>query len=100
MTKVDYVTVSGTCVNGPYKIGSTTYPDSSTIQNIYDSMGSATMQIQALVFTGGLMLNQNKNITLQGGYDCGFTSNVGETILSDKLTIKDGKATIENLIIK
>jgi hypothetical protein len=58
------------------------------------------VQIQALVFTGGLMLNQSKNLTLQGGYDCGFTLNAGDTILSDKLTIKDGKVTIEKLIIK
>jgi hypothetical protein len=86
MTKTGYVTVSGLCGNYPYKIGGTTY-NYGSIQAAYDSPGTAGMvQIQALVFTGGLMLNQSKNLTLQGG--------------SDKLTIKDGKVTIENLIIK
>jgi hypothetical protein len=63
-------------------------------------MGSTTMQLQALVFTGGLTLNQDYTITLQGGYDCGFTSNAGESILSDKLTIQHGKVTIEKITIK
>jgi hypothetical protein len=68
-------------------------------------MGSETMQIQALVLsgntsTGNLLLDQNKTVKLQGGFDCGFTSNPGATIINDKMTIKDGKATIENIIIK
>jgi PKD repeat protein len=100
MTKPGYVTVSGTCSNYPYKIGGSTY-NYDTIQHAYDSPGTAGMvQIQALVFTGGLMLNQSKNLTLQGGYGCDFTTNPGETILSDKLTIQHGKVTIEKLIIK
>ena len=101
MTKNGYITVGpDACTNGPYKIGGTPY-SYDTIQHAYDSPGTAGMvQIQALVFTGGLMLNQSKNLTLQGGYDCGFTSNVGETILSDKLTVKDGKVTIDKLTIK
>jgi hypothetical protein len=100
MTKPGYVTVSGACGNYPYRIGGSTY-NYDTIQHAYDSPGTAGMvQIQALVFTGGLVLDQNKNITLQGGYGCDFTSNPGDTILSDKLTIKDGKVTIEKLTIK
>jgi PKD repeat protein len=100
MTKTGYVTVSGLCSNYPYKIGGSTY-SYDTIQHAYDSPGTAGMvQIQALVFTGGLMLNQSKNLTLQGGYGCDFTTNPGETILSDKLTIQHGKVTIEKLIIK
>jgi PKD repeat protein len=100
MTKTGFVLVGpDACSNPPYKINGTTH-SYDTIQHAYDPMGSTTMQIQALVFTGGLTLNQDYNITLKGGYDCGFTSNAGESILSDKLTIKDGKATIENIIIK
>ena len=63
-------------------------------------MGDETMQIQALEFPGGLILDQSRTVELQGGWDCDFTSNHGDTIISDKLTIKDGKLTIENLIIK
>jgi PKD repeat protein len=98
-TRTGYITVSGLCANGPYKIGRSTY-NYDTIQLAYDPMGSTTMQIQALVFTGGLTLNQDYNITLQGGWGCDFTSNTGDTILSDKLTIQHGKVTIDKLIIK
>jgi hypothetical protein len=99
-TKPGYVTVSGLCGNYPYKIGGSTY-NYGSIQAAYESPGTAGMvQIQALVFTGGLMLNQSKNLTLQGGYGCDFTTNPGDTIVSDKLTIKDGKVTIEKLTIK
>jgi uncharacterized repeat protein (TIGR02543 family) len=99
MTKTGFIIVSGTCSNPPYKIGGTPH-DYDTIQHAYDPMGSTVMQIQALVFTGDLTLNQDYNITLQGGYDCDFSSNAGESILSDKLTIQHGKVTIEKIIIK
>ena len=100
MTKTGYVVVgSDACINPAFKIGGVTH-DYDTIQHAYDPMGSNTMQIQALVFTGGLTLNQNYNITLQGGYDCDFISNAGESVLSDKLTIQHGKVTIEKIIIK
>jgi PKD repeat protein len=99
MTKTGFIIVSGTCSTPLYKIGGTPH-DYDTIQHAYDPMGSNTMQIQALVFTGGLTLNQDYNITLQGGYDCGFTSNAGESILSDKMTIQHGKVTIDKITIK
>jgi hypothetical protein len=99
MTKTGYITVGGTCSNYPYKIGGTTYsyPD---IQAAYEALGSDTLQLQALEFSGGLLLDQNKTVTLQGGYGCDFTSNPGDTIVSDKLTVKDGKVTIDNLIVQ
>jgi hypothetical protein len=59
-----------------------------------------TIEIQALEFTGGLLLDQNTAVTLRGGYGCDFTTNPGHTIVSDKLTVKDGKVTIDNLTIK
>jgi hypothetical protein len=99
MTKTGYVTVSGTCINPPYMIQGITcsYP---TIQAAYEAMGDETMQLQALEFTGGLVLDQSKTVTLQGGFGCDFTSNPGYTIVSGKLTIEDGTVTIDNLIIQ
>jgi hypothetical protein len=73
------------------------YPN---IQSAYNAMGSGIMQIQGLVYSGGLTLDQGKTVTLQGGYGCDFTSNPVYTTISDKLTIKDGKVTVERLIIK
>jgi PKD repeat protein len=99
-TKSDFIILDSVCSNPPYKIGNAAPAPYPNIQAAYDSMGNATMQLQALVFSTGLMLNKPYNITLQGGYGCDFTSNPGDTILSDKLTIKDGKVTIEKLTIK
>jgi PKD repeat protein len=104
MTKTGYVVVSGICGDWPYKINGSSH-NYADVQTAYDSMGSETMQIQALVLsgnagTGNLLLDQSKDVTLKGGYDCGFTANPGYTIINDKMTIKDGKATIEKIIIK
>jgi PKD repeat protein len=103
-TKNNFITLTEACSSPPYKIGGTSY-SYSDVQSAYEAMGSETMQMQALVLsgntsTGNLMLDQTKTIKLQGGYDCGFTTNPGVTIINDKLTIKGGKVTIEKLIIK
>ena len=71
-----------------------------TIQAAYEAMGNETMQIQAMEFTGGLVLDQSTTVTLQGGFGCDFTSIPGYTIVSDKLTVSDGMVTIDNLIIQ
>jgi hypothetical protein len=88
------------CSNGPFKIGSTIYSEYPTVQAMYEAMGDATLLMQAQTFGGDLTLDQNKTIELQGGYDCGFTSNAGESILSDKLTIQHGEVTVDKIIIK
>jgi streptogramin lyase len=92
--------VSGVCSNGPFKIGSTIYNNYPTVQAMYEAMGDATLQIQAQVFGGNLLLDQTKTIKLQGGYDCGFTTNPGVTIIKDKMTIQHGKVTIDKITIK
>jgi PKD repeat protein len=99
-TKNNYITLTAACTTGLFKIGSTFYSEYPTVQAVYEAMGDATLQIQAQAFGGNLLLDQTKTIKLQGGYDCGFTSNAGESILSDKLTIQHGKVTIDKLIIK
>jgi hypothetical protein len=71
-----------------------------SIQAAYDSMGSETMQIQALTFTGGLLLNHDLTVTLEGGYDSDFTLNPRYTVISGAMTISDGTATVERLIIE
>jgi hypothetical protein len=73
----------------------------------YDTLplayGSATSTIFALdgLFTGGWTLDLGKNITLKGGYlaDFGPVRN-GFTILSGKLTVKNGSLRVEGLKIR
>jgi hypothetical protein len=94
-----YIPEAWTCSNPMCRIGGVTdcYP---TIQAAYNAMGNVTMQIQALTFTGDLLMDQDRTVTLQGGYGSDFMFNLWYTTLSDKLTVKGGTATIENLIIK
>jgi hypothetical protein len=90
-----YTPTSGTL----YRIGGVIEVHPS-IQAAYDSMGSETMQIQALAFTGGLLLDQDLTVTLEGGYDSDFTLNPRYTVISGTMTISDGTATVERLIIE
>jgi len=75
----------------------------STLQSAFDDPDSSSVNpVQALVdeFSESLALNQNKTVTLQGGFDSGFTSNSGLTSLQGTLTIQNGSLTVENLVIK
>jgi hypothetical protein len=88
------------CGSHTYRSGGTTH-SYSAIQDAYNAMADGdTLQIPANDFTGGLQLYLNKTVKLQGGYNCDFTSNNGFSTISDKMTVKGGKVTIEKLIIK
>jgi hypothetical protein len=74
----------------------------------YDAIGigygavadNGLLQMQASSFSENLHLNRSVAVTLKGGYDCGFTANTGWTTVSGSMTVSDGSAAIENLIIK
>jgi PKD repeat protein len=101
-TKNNYLSVVP-CNNYPYKVGGAIH-NYASIKDAYDSPGSVgTIELQAVVFataTGGLVLDQDKTVKLQGGYGCDFVSNPGYSTVSGKLTIKDGRVILENLIIR
>jgi len=71
-----------------------------SLQEAYDSMGSGTMQLQALSFTGGLQLDRNLAVALVGGYDSDFTLNPRYTVVDGTLIISAGTLTVERLIIQ
>jgi hypothetical protein len=88
------------CSNNPFKIGGTTYYY-STIHAAYESMTSGdTMQIHASEYSEALALDLDKIVTLEGGYNCDFTSNTGYTIVNGSLTISNGTVTLENITVK
>jgi hypothetical protein len=53
-----------------------------------------------LTFTGGLSLHRDLAVTLEGGYDGEFISNPGYSVISGGMTIADGSAEVENLVIR
>jgi hypothetical protein len=86
------------CGRTTFKIDGTIYGYSS-IHTAYESTTS-TMLIHALEYSENLVLDENRTVTLKGGYNCGFATVTGFTTISGKLTISGGKGTIENLKIK
>jgi hypothetical protein len=78
------------------------FPTFSVIQNAYDYVwwSNAEFLLQALSFNEDLVFAKNVNLTLSGGYECGFESLQGRTVLNGSMTISKGSVTVENLIIK
>jgi hypothetical protein len=85
----------------PVTINVTPY---STIAGAYSAAtDQQTIKMQAMFFPENvLQLTKNINIKLIGGYDCGFTSNIGgfSTILGSVTIRGTGHVTVENVKIK
>jgi len=78
---------------------STTYY--STLQDAYNAaLDGDIIQSQAVELTENLSVNLSKTVTLDGGYDCDFTTVVGKTSLKGAITITNGKVEIKNFILK
>lgn len=73
----------------------------STLQGAYDAaLDEEIIQAPAVIFTENLNINQNKTVTLEGGYDCDFTANTGNTELKGTMTISGGTVKVKNFILK
>jgi subtilisin family serine protease len=89
-----------TCPNLPARILATgsEYP---TLQTAYNAaVEGDTIQSQAVFFNGDLYINQNKSVTLEGGYDCDYTTAPGDSTLIGTIFISDGTVTIQNFILE
>jgi len=88
---------TGVCLD-PVRVGSTYY---STLQAAYNaSADGSVIQSQRITFTENLLINRNITVTLEGGYDCGYTSNSGYvTTLKGMLQTSAGTLTIGNFIL-
>jgi hypothetical protein len=83
------------CVNDPArKIGPPlTYH--LTLQAAYTAAGDGdTIQSHDMVFSEDLSINLPKTVTLDEGYNCGYDTVTGQTIINGSLTITDGKLII------
>jgi M6 family metalloprotease-like protein len=73
----------------------------NTLQSAYDaSVNGDTIQSQNAGFTEDLNINASKTVTLQGGYNNGYTAVTGKTTLNGNLMISNGTVTIENFTIQ
>jgi len=90
-----------TCSNWPVRIGSTPY---LTLQAAYNAaVNGNIIKARNLRLLGNLTVSRNISVTLEGGYNCSFTSNTGNTTgLKGMLTTTagGGTITIKNFIIE
>ena len=59
-----------------------------------------SMLARAVSFPENLSLTMNKQVTLEGGYDTGFTGTVGASVLDGCLTISRGSLVVSGLVIR
>jgi PKD repeat protein len=97
-TKGDYVHVDP-CGNLPVKIAESGSPYPS-IQGGYNALsGGEHLRIQALDFTENLTLANVNAVSLQGGYDCGFSTILDYAVIHGSLTMGGGPVTIDGGIV-
>ena len=71
------------------------------IQSAYDQcIDGYIIQVQDFIFTEDVICDRPVTITLQGGFDEGYTGNPYFTTIQGKLLITDGTVVIENIVIR
>jgi hypothetical protein len=72
-----------------------------TIQDAYSTSGDGdTIQIQDMNLVENINFDLNKTVILEGGLDCYFTNQIGETTINGTVIISNGKNTIENILLE
>ena len=97
LTKTGYIQVNA--CTGYTKALRSGVPDDS-IQVLYNSGPSGDIiESQATVFPGGLTLDQNKVMTLKGGYDCGFNSVIDYSVIQGTVTVGGAGSGVGMVIV-
>ena len=97
-TKPNYITVS--CPVLPARIPGAPPAYYSSLQAAYNAASDgAVIQAQGVDVIGDLNVNRNVSVTLKGGYDPCFTTNLLKTTIHGAMTISNGTAIVENLVI-
>lgn len=81
-------------------IGKNYYP---TIQSAYDAaVAGDVIQSQSLFFSESFNADDinGKSVTMEGGYDCNYTSIIGKTKLIGQFRDSKGTVRIKNFVIK
>ena len=110
-TRIEYTydnsgnrTSKSTCASARLMRSGSVYGNYSGLQAAYDAaIDGDTIQSRAVRLTENLNVNRNITLTLEGGYDCAYTTNTGNTT-SIKGQIRTytggGKLTIKNFVLE
>ena len=85
----------------PVRIDGTPPAYYPTLQSAYDASSDGDIiQSQDIAYTEDLLMDINKSIIMDGGYDCSYMGVAGKTIINGTMTISDGTVTIGNFILQ
>jgi subtilisin family serine protease len=89
------------CPHQPVRISRAVPAYYTTLQAAYNAAaGGETIQSQAVAFTDDLAANMNKSVILEGGYNCDYSTVIGETTLNSSIAATDGMLTIEGFVLQ
>jgi len=72
-----------------------------TLQEAYnEAYHGDTIEVQAVTFNENLSIDQNKTVTLSGGFNEGYTYQSGMTTVTGNMSVTSGKITIEGITLK
>ncbi len=73
----------------------------SSIQSAYDTTAEGTtIKLWATIYNESLACSRPVTVTLQGGYNSGYTAIVGDPVLNGALTITDGTLVLDGFSIQ
>ncbi len=68
-------------------------------QAAYDAAADGeTIQCREVPFSGNLIIDVDKAVTIECGYNCGYTAVTGDATINGDIIISSGTATLENII--
>ena len=88
----------GSCLNLPVRRAGASY---NALQDAYNGAADGdTIQSQADFFSENLDFSRNISVSIMGGYDCNYLTNVQKSVVNGTVTIRGGSVTMENIIIR
>jgi uncharacterized repeat protein (TIGR02543 family) len=85
------------CADQPVRIGASGY---NNIGAAYSIAGNGdVIGMLATNLYGNLMLDRPVNITLRGGYNCGYGTNPSMSLIQGSVVIKAGSVTMDNVML-
>ena len=71
-----------------------------TLRTAYnDAQDTGVIKAKDIIFIEDLIIDKNIYVTLSGGYDNNFTSNIGNTKLHGQLILKNGTLSVDRLSV-
>ena len=94
------VTQSASCSRQPVRL-ILTPSYYSNIATAYDmAQNNDSIQVQGITFIGDFLFDLGRAITLSGGFDCDFSTNLLQTTIKGSLTVTGGTVQVENIVIE